>query len=110
MRVTQKHAIMSGGRPKRMGLVQNATHFCRCASPAVSQVHAHSAARQKQNKAAQKPLPHWACWHWGHVCGAIEFLEIARETGGGVGMTPGWIAICSWWCLLASRHLPLSFP
>ena len=30
--------------------------------------------------------------------------------GGGVGMTPGCVAVCSWWRLLASQHLPLPYP
>ena len=30
--------------------------------------------------------------------------------GGGVGMATGCVALCSWWCLLASRHLPPPFP
>ena len=29
---------------------------------------------------------------------------------GGVDMTPGSVAVCSWRRLLASRHLPLRFP
>ena len=33
-----------------------------------------------------------------------------RPSGGGGGMTPGCIAVCSGRRLLASRHLPLSFP
>ena len=33
-----------------------------------------------------------------------------KAGGGGVGMTPGCIAVCSWRRLLPSRHLPLPFP
>ena len=33
-----------------------------------------------------------------------------RVKGGGVDMTPGCIAVCSWRRLLASCHLPLPFP
>ena len=35
---------------------------------------------------------------------------VLLERGLGGGMTPGWIAVRSWWHLLASCHLPLSFP
>ena len=40
-------------------------------------------------------------WDW-----AIGGNRQPRKTR--VGMTPGWIAVCNWWRLLASRHLPLS--
>ena len=30
--------------------------------------------------------------------------------GGGIGMTPGCVAVCSWRPLLASHYLPLTFP
>ena len=33
-----------------------------------------------------------------------------RRGGGGLGMTPGCVAVCCGRRLLASRHLPLPFP
>ena len=37
-------------------------------------------------------------------------VSVDHQGGGGGGMTPGCVAVCSWRRLLAFRHLPLPFP